>query len=41
MAEGQGESKKISVTVKTPKEKQIIEISADAEIKDVRFFCGH
>lgn len=35
MAEGQDGSKKINVTVKTPKEKQTIEISEDAEIKDV------
>lgn len=35
MAEGQDESKKICVSVKTPKEKQIIEISEDADIKEV------
>lgn len=33
MAEGQ--PKKIIVTVKTPKEKQTIEISEDADIKEV------
>lgn len=37
MAEGQENSKKIHVTVKTPKEKKIIEIEEDAEIKDVSF----
>lgn len=35
MAEGQDESKKISVTVKTPKEKVSIEVAEDAEIKTV------
>lgn len=38
MAEGQEESsKKITVTVKTPKEKQLVEIEEDASIKDVSF----
>lgn len=36
MAEGQDESvKKIQVHVKTPKEKQTIEVDENAEIKDV------
>ena len=35
MAEGHDTGKKITVTVKTPKEKQFIEISEEAEIKDV------
>lgn len=35
MAEGLDSSKKITITVKTPKEKQQIEISEDADIKDV------
>lgn len=41
MAEGQDGSKKINVTVKTPKEKQSIEISEDAEIKDVSIPSDH
>lgn len=35
MAENQETSKKINVTVKTPKEKQTVEVEEDAEIKDV------
>lgn len=35
MAEGQ-EGKKITITVKTPKEKQQVEIEEDADIKKVR-----
>lgn len=35
MAEAQENSKKISIIVKTPKEKQLIEIEEDASIKDV------
>lgn len=35
MAEGLDSSKKITITVKTPKEKIQIEISEDADIKDV------
>lgn len=35
MAEGQ-EAKKITITVKTPKEKQQVEIEEDADIKKVR-----
>jgi hypothetical protein len=35
MAEGQDSSKKISLTVKTPKEKQTIEVDENASIKDV------
>lgn len=37
MAEGQDTRKKITVNVKTPKEKQTVEIEEDASIKDVRF----
>lgn len=37
MAEGQDTRKKITVNVKTPKEKQSIEIEEDASIKDVSF----
>lgn len=40
MAEGQDESKKISVTVKTPKEKVSIEVAEDAEIKTVCVFAA-
>ncbi|XP_044728399.1 ubiquilin-1 isoform X2 [Chrysoperla carnea] len=36
MAEGQENSKKISVVVKTPKEKQTIEVEDDASIKDFK-----
>lgn len=36
MAEAQEESKKITITVKTPKEKQQIEIEEDSDIKRVR-----
>ena len=36
MAEGQEASKKINLTVKTPKEKQTIEVEENASIKDVR-----
>lgn len=35
MAEGQEEPKKITITVKTPKEKQQVEIEEDADIKKV------
>lgn len=35
MAEGQDTRKKITVNVKTPKEKQTVEIEEDATIKDV------
>jgi hypothetical protein len=35
MAEGQESSKKINLTVKTPKEKQTIEVEENASIKDV------
>lgn len=35
MAEGQEDPKKITITVKTPKEKQQIEIEEDADIKKV------
>jgi hypothetical protein len=37
MAEGQDSQKKISVTVKTTKEKQNIEIEEDASVKDVSY----
>lgn len=37
MAEGQEAPKKITITVKTPKEKQTIECDEDASIKDVSF----
>ncbi|XP_050101688.1 ubiquilin-1 [Anopheles aquasalis] len=36
MAEQGGAGKKITITVKTPKEKKTIEIAEDAEIKDVK-----
>uniref|UniRef100_A0A6M2DTV2 Ubiquilin-like protein n=1 Tax=Xenopsylla cheopis TaxID=163159 RepID=A0A6M2DTV2_XENCH len=36
MAENQETSKKITVTVKTPKEKQTVEVDEDAEIKDFK-----
>lgn len=35
MAEGSDSAKKITITVKTPKEKQQIEVAEDADIKDV------
>lgn len=35
MAEGQENRKKITINVKTPKEKQSVEIEEDATIKDV------
>lgn len=35
MAEAQEDTKKITITVKTPKEKQQIEIEEDADIKRV------
>lgn len=35
MAEGQDEPKKITITVKTPKEKQQVEIDEDADVKKV------
>lgn len=35
MAEGQEEPKKITITVKTPKEKQQVEVEEDADIKKV------
>jgi ubiquilin len=35
MAEGQEDPKKITITVKTPKEKQQVEIEEDADIKKV------
>jgi hypothetical protein len=35
MAEGQDSSKKINLTVKTPKEKQTVEVEENASIKDV------
>lgn len=38
MAEGQEAAKKISVTVKTPKEKQIIECDENASITEVSKF---
>lgn len=41
MAEGQDESKKISVIVKTPKEKVSIEVAEDAEIKTVSLHRVH
>lgn len=37
MADGEEKSALIKVTVKTPKEKQEIEISADAGVKEVGF----
>lgn len=37
MAEGQEAQKKITITVKTPKEKQTIECDEDASIKDVSY----
>lgn len=40
MAEGQEPTKKINLTVKTPKEKQTIEVEENASIKDVCIgFC--
>ncbi|CAH2087066.1 unnamed protein product [Euphydryas editha] len=36
MAEGQDEPKKITITVKTPKEKQQVEIEEDADIKKLK-----
>ncbi|GLH05657.1 Ubiquilin-1 [Gryllus bimaculatus] len=36
MAEGQDSSKKINVTVKTPKEKQTVEVEENASIKDFK-----
>lgn len=36
MAEGQGSRKKITINVKTPKEKQSVEIEEDATIKDFK-----
>ncbi|XP_026328028.1 ubiquilin-1-like, partial [Hyposmocoma kahamanoa] len=36
MAEGQEEPKKITITVKTPKEKQQVEIEEDADIKKLK-----
>lgn len=41
MAEGQDTRKKITVNVKTPKEKQSVEIEEDASIKDVSFAILH
>lgn len=35
MAEGRDDKRKITLTVKTPKEKQTVEVEEDAEIKDV------
>lgn len=35
MAEGQESGNKITVTVKTPKTKELIEVDENAEIKDV------
>lgn len=35
MAEGQDKSNKISITVKTPKEKVVVEVEEDSSIKDV------
>lgn len=35
MAEGQETSKKLNLTVKTPKEKQTVEVEENASIKDV------
>lgn len=35
MAEGQEDPKKITITVKTPKEKQQVDIAEDADIKKV------
>lgn len=35
MAEGQDDPKKITITVKTPKEKQQVEIEEDSDIKKV------
>lgn len=35
MADSMDSGKKITITVKTPKEKQQIEVSEDADIKDV------
>lgn len=35
MAEGQDEPKKITITVKTPKEKQQVDIEEDADVKKV------
>lgn len=40
MAEGQDDAKKITLTVKTPKEKRTIEVDEDAEVKDVSFLRG-
>ena len=39
MAEGQDSPKKITITIKTPKEKQTVEIEEGASIIDVSFFC--
>ncbi|XP_014238370.1 ubiquilin-1 [Trichogramma pretiosum] len=36
MAEGQESAKKINITIKTPKDKQIVEIEEDASIKDFK-----
>lgn len=35
MAEGQDEPKKITITVKTPKEKQQVDIEEDSDIRKV------
>ncbi|PSN49001.1 Ubiquilin-1 [Blattella germanica] len=40
MAEGQEASKKINLTVKTPKEKQTIEVEENASIKDVCIYIS-
>lgn len=40
MAEDSG-SKKITITVKTPKDKKSVEIGEDAEIKEVFLFYVH
>ncbi|XP_023954135.1 ubiquilin-1 [Bicyclus anynana] len=40
MAEGQDEPKKITITVKTPKEKQQVEIEEDSDIKKLKEVLG-
>ncbi|XP_045775883.1 ubiquilin-1 [Maniola jurtina] len=40
MAEGQDEPKKITITVKTPKEKQQVEIDEDSDIKKLKEVLG-
>ncbi|CAD7087359.1 unnamed protein product [Hermetia illucens] len=40
MAEGQDDAKKITLTVKTPKEKRTIEVDEDAEVKDFKLLVA-